>query len=96
MTKNDIQILSEIYDRTREERPREDPVIPQYYLDQVSGLVDALLIAFVEKPMMEKHVVGHYGSGYEEDFNKLKESITEFANTWEKILYEIDPGPDNN
>jgi len=98
MTKKDILLISEIYDRTRVERPErpEEERIPQEYLDQITDMIDRLEYAFVEKPMIEKHVVKYYGEGYVENFNKLKECITEFLQTWENILYEIDPGPDDN
>ena len=91
MTKNDILLLSEIYDKTRIEKSNipDDQKIPQKTLDYVTDMVDTLLHAFVEKPMMEKHIVEHYGPGYEKDFSKLKEHINEFSHIWENILYEI-------
>ena len=98
MTKKDLQLLSEIYDNTRREKPGEvgeDISIPQDFLDTITESVDTLSYVFSSNSKLEKYVIAHYGPGFSKDFAKLKEHTEGIINIWDSLLYEMDPGPDD-
>lgn len=97
MTKRDLQLLSEIYDNTRREQPgdvRPKSPVPSAVLDMVTDCIDTLVSAFIDDDRIEKNVLAKYGSGYAEEFDKIKSHIEGLTITWENLRYEMDQGPD--
>jgi hypothetical protein len=98
MTKKDLQLLSEIYDNTRREQPGDVRLksSPQVPLDAITLIIDTLVRYFIDDDRIEKAITSQYGSGYAEEFDKIKSHIEGLTNIWENLRYEMDPGPDGS
>jgi len=101
MTKNDILLLSEIYDKTRREQPSDFGAKPSKsnvmggVMDLVTSSIDTLVQEFLEDNRIEKMILSNYGSGYADDIKKIKQYIEGLTSIWENLRYEMDQGPDD-
>ena len=101
MTKNDILLLSEIYDKTRREQPSDFGAKPSKsnvmggVMDLVTSSIDTLVQEFLEDSRIEKMIYSNYGSGYADDIKKIKYHIEGLTSIWENLRYETDQGPDD-
>lgn len=102
MTKNDILLLSEIYDKTRREQPSDFGAKPSksndivHKMDLVTLCIDTIIRELLEDNRIENMIFSNYGSGYADDIEKIKHHIEGLTNIWENLRYEIDPGPDDD
>lgn len=103
MTKNDILLLSEIYDRTRREQPGDFEATPSKsndmganmkLMDLITSSIDTLVQEFLEDSRIEKMITSNYGSGYADDIEKIKHHIEGLTDIWENLRYETDQGHD--